>query len=628
MPFRIPKERILWLAALLPLLLCGCTVIGIVAGASADRQARKKAVIPGWRIDSLKAGTPIVITTTDGLQLAGTFDGLDRVSFDTYAAAYAKATAQLSAIRLPALNDTLCLSLGYGNSKCAFRGFGSDAVSVQFAGFPSAREISLSRLTVVADASGEPYDLSQLRELIASQRVPHVSVLKLKQEGTVTQIPVDNVAQVRIDRNTHYWVTGMIVGLAADAVITAAILNGTQKESSPPPPPPPDASYGGEGIGSCPYVYSFDGERYVLDSETFSGAMFQAAQRTDVDNLDYLEAVNGTCRLRLANEQPETDHLDALSLLAVDHPRGTRVVPDFEGNVHTISAPKKPTRAQDYRGANILDLVAATDEKSWVSNPFGRDPNDSTQVRDGIEIEFGRPSGAEDVRLLVNVRNTPWAGVMLARLLELMGRDLPDWYELWNTSAQARELYNRAMIREGMLQVKVWDGREWVVRGFIWGVGPAVAKDMVVPLNLEDISATTLRVRLESTAGFWVVNSAVVDYSAETPTNIVELHATQAIDDRGGDVRTSLREIDHVYFDMPEGRRPALLVFTPPPCEPDKERSYLLKSTGYYTANISIEGEPHTDLIMRFTMVPGAFGRYAIETLNQQATIAFFDNAR
>ncbi|MBM3324139.1 MAG: hypothetical protein FJY66_00565, partial [Calditrichaeota bacterium] len=335
MSFRIAKKRVLLLATLLPLFLSGCTVIGIVAGSSLDREAQKKAVIPGWRIDSLEVGTPIVVTRTDGLEFAGTFDGLDRASSETYAAAYTKAISQFTS-RWPEIDDTLSVSLGYGSSKCAFKGFGLDAVSVQFPGFSSPREIPLSRLSMMADANGDCYDLSKVRQCVASLSIPRVSVLRLKHETEVMQIPVDSVAQVRVDRTTHYWLTGMIVGLAADVVITAAILNANQKESAPPPPPPPSTDYG-EGSFSCPYVYSFDGEQYVLDSETFSGAMFEAAQRTDVDNLDYLKEANGICRLRLANEQPERDHLDALSLLAVDHPRGTRVAPDFEGNVHLIS---------------------------------------------------------------------------------------------------------------------------------------------------------------------------------------------------------------------------------------------------------------------------------------------------
>jgi hypothetical protein len=32
------------------------------------------------------------------------------------------------------------------------------------------------------------------------------------------------------------------------------------------------------------------------------------------------------------------------------------------------------------------------------------------------------------------------------------------------------------MIREGMLDVKVWDGQQWLDGGFIWGVGPLHAQ--------------------------------------------------------------------------------------------------------------------------------------------------------
>jgi len=80
-----------------------------------------------------------------------------------------------------------------------------------------------------------------------------------------------------------------------------------------PPSDPPTVS--------CPLVYSWDGSGWRLDSGTFGGAITRGLQRTDVDGLDHLTPADGLLKLRVTNELDETDHLDALELLVVDHPR-------------------------------------------------------------------------------------------------------------------------------------------------------------------------------------------------------------------------------------------------------------------------------------------------------------------
>jgi len=69
-----------------------------------------------------------------------------------------------------------------------------------------------------------------------------------------------------------------------------------------------------------------------------------AHARTDVDNLDFVQPEHGVMRLKLANEQRETDYVDALSVLAVDHDSGLTVAPDAAGRLHTIGAPGLQSR--------------------------------------------------------------------------------------------------------------------------------------------------------------------------------------------------------------------------------------------------------------------------------------------
>lgn len=129
-----------------------------------------------------------------------------------------------------------------------------------------------------------------------------------------------------------------------------------------------------------------------LLSEAFGAALFEKAQRADLDNLDHVRAIDGVYRLKIANEMPETQYVDTMTLVVADHPAGTRVLPDFEGRAHLIEAPTSPLRAVDLQGRSVIDQVRATDEDVWISNPFRRDPENAAAVRDGVVADRCSPS--------------------------------------------------------------------------------------------------------------------------------------------------------------------------------------------------------------------------------------------
>jgi hypothetical protein len=73
-------------------------------------------------------------------------------------------------------------------------------------------------------------------------------------------------------------------------------------------------------IWSCPFVYSHDGSIYVLDGEPYGGSICEGLARTDLCELEHLLAVNGKYRLIVSNELDETQYIDELALLVIDHP--------------------------------------------------------------------------------------------------------------------------------------------------------------------------------------------------------------------------------------------------------------------------------------------------------------------
>ncbi|NUM77932.1 hypothetical protein HUU40_26520 [candidate division KSB1 bacterium] len=267
-------------------------------------------------------------------------------------------------------------------------------------------------------------------------------------------------------------------------------------------------------------------------------------------------------------------------------------------------------------------MITDKDDRVWVSNPFGRNPEDKPEVRDGLLLEFPRPAGTNAAKLCCNLQNTLWASYLQGQLLALHGRELPDWYALMNSSPAARAALFQAMVREGMLLVHVWNGQVWQEAGFFWEVGPSLAKDQVLWLDLSNIPGENLRVKLESTAGFWMINSVVIDYSPEAELIVTELLPEQARDHLGQDQREILTDNDGRYYVMPAVQDWAELVFVAPPLRKGQQRSVVLKSSGYYEIHVSAEGEPQRELVSRLMAEPGAYGQYTLRMLNQHVRTA------
>jgi hypothetical protein len=608
------------IAALLMILQAnGCSVIGLVGGGISDLSTEKTRPVAGWDLKTVKAGTRLILLLKDGSEITGRFIALHRRAPMEYASEYVQFRGQQpEGIYLPALGDTVTIVTVSGRMiDTEFAGFDHNTVLVRALDKTEPTRTNLDLIDSIMDKEGRSLGQEKVKSLVASGDAPFLSALSLSGSEETVQVPLNHIQQIHIQRARNAWIKGLLIGAVIDVIIIAIATSGDDE----PSPPPSSSGSDGSIMCGCPFVYSFDGDKYKIDSETFGGSIFQAAQRTDLDRLDHLKSVDDICRLKLINELQEIDYVDELKLLSVDHPGGSEIIPSLDGSLHSVSNPIKPTQAVDDRGNNVLPLIEEKDGRSWISDPFGRDPDIDAHIRDGIEIQLPKPRDAVSVKLVLNTQNTFWGAYLQSHFLELHGRDLDTWYDVWNSSPEARQKLQEVMVREGMLLIKLWNGQGWQDAGFIWEVGASISRDQVVRLDVSGTPGDALRIRLESTPGIWTVNSVQVDYSTDVSYQVTEISLDKAVDHQGTDVYELLSDTDGQYYSMDTGDW-AELVFSAPPERDGLQRTYVAKSSGYYTIKVPAEGEPQTELLARIMEEPGAFGRYTIQLLNEMTSFA------
>jgi len=422
-------------------------------------------------------------------------------------------------------------------------------------------------------------------------------------------VPLSEVRRIEVRRVSAGRTAAMlgasaVVGLAIGAVIVAnnfddePILGGDDHPSA-----------------SCPFVYSWDGTRWRLDSGTFGGAISRGLERTDLDNLEHAAVQHGHLRLRVANELPETDHLNMVEVVVVDAAPGTVAAPDPGGRVHAFRGLAAPASATDYRGADALARVRILDAWSWVSSPADRDSARVRDVRDGVELAFARPAGASEAHLVLDGNNTLWATYLLKEWVSAHAGATQAWYDSLDSDREFAQQAFAPLAREGFLTARVLHGSSWTVAGQYWEAGPEVSKRQVLHLDLNGVVGDTVRVRLESAPSFWLIDRVAMAFGADAEVSVRTASLASARLAGGGDIRSALLAADTSYLTLETGES-AELSFAMPAAVPGAERSYLLRSRGWYRIRTSERGEPAVAFLDRLAEQPLGMSKSAVGKLN------------
>ena len=362
-------------------------------------------------------------------------------------------------------------------------------------------------------------------------------------------------------------------------------------------------SGGGGGLGSCPLVYSHDTSSDYLESETFAGAVFKGAERTAFDVLHHVQPEHGKVMLTITDKGQETEYTNEMKILSVDAPNGVTVIPDFKGGMHTISQKVEPVRCIDFTGNNRLDEVLNQDERYWQSDLNSKDFTQSSGLRDGLVLEFRKPASAKAAKIVVTGTNTKLAVFAFEHIFKMKGENRLQWYQRLENDPVERMKFVRFMLREGMLRVSVWHGDKWVEQAAIVDVGPLITKPQVALLNLDGLDGDAVKIKLECTTDLWKIDQVYLDYSSDADVTVHEFSPTSAITDDGRDVSELLAQDDDQYYAMMLGQS-AKVLFDIPPAPPGINRTYILKTKGYYHQWFDSHGEDHVAEVDRILAEP------------------------
>jgi hypothetical protein len=336
-------------------------------------------------------------------------------------------------------------------------------------------------------------------------------------------------------------------------------------------------------FGSCPTVYTSDGEQERLEAECFSYSIGSKYELPDLDRLEQRRPSAGPFTLHLKNEALETHYIDAFTLGYVDHPFGTEVFPTDDGTVLAASNLQSPVSARNSEGKDLTSLFRYRDNIAYAIDSATVRRMFSRSERDWIELAVPVPRDAEELTLALRGRNTLENTVLLYDvMMRDQGMGAVEWSESLSSSLwYAWQLYRWYTSMSG-LNITVEHDGEFVDAGRVTDTGPIAWKTIATRIPLGE-HGDTVRIRLNSLPDSWSIDWIGLDAGDHDQP---ELHyvacssAEGATAQRGPTAIAAIAEDDGSYLVTYPGEWLDLSFNLPPTT--GRQRTMFLYSKGYY----------------------------------------------
>lgn len=334
-------------------------------------------------------------------------------------------------------------------------------------------------------------------------------------------------------------------------------------------------------FGSCPTVYSFNGDDAALEAELFSYSITPSFQTRDIDRLDIQSIDHGIFELEIRNEMLETHYIDQLEVLEVVHGEDQRVYPDHKGRPLVVGELISPAVAVDQTGRDILEQVRAVDELAWRASNDRLASVTADDYLDELDFEFVVPPGTDDVALVLRARNSLLNTVLLYDvMLKEQSFGALDWM-----SHDLGHLGNKMQLglwyRKHMgMTISVWDKTRYRKVARLGDQGPIAWNEHAVMLPTN--GAETLKVRISFVADNWRFDRVAAATSAtRASARSVPITTATSADGQRNDIPAYLRKADKEYLiAKPQDR--VNVYFDVGEIPNDRARTFFLASEGYY----------------------------------------------
>jgi hypothetical protein len=353
---------------------------------------------------------------------------------------------------------------------------------------------------------------------------------------------------------------------------------------------------------NCPHVYLQNGEAFEYTNTLFTGAVSEKLERFDYKELQDFNPDKSSLFMQIKNEDNEKQFTNLLGLKVAYHDPSFQVMTDKNGKLYSISSPTKPIHTVDQENIDQSASIAADDESYFSFDSRTKNGLVST------DLKFSKPSDASNAKLILNLKNSEWAGYIHQKFLENLGTYQKDWVQ--SNSSKTQEQQQQSLKKGGVpLVIYVKKRNQWIEVETIQPIGNAGDQSIVIPIDEKLLTEASIEIRLQSGFKFWDLDYVAMDFSKQKEFDIQTISPSFV---SGNETNiTALSTNDKSYLVTESGSEPISVRFDG--LNANKNRTLFLESKGYYVRNKMETNEPNWKELAKISRKNG-LGRFSQET--------------
>ena len=330
------------------------------------------------------------------------------------------------------------------------------------------------------------------------------------------------------------------------------------------------------GGGSCPYIYSWNGNIYNLEGEAFGSAFGKAFETETSIVLRNLIPSDNKLKVKLSNERPETHFFNNVQFLAVETDKNETIYSDNHNSLCSVKKHNKIFKAVDRNKAEVTDLFIDDDNNYWKSDLSSAVP--SLNFEDQVVVELKNIDQVDSLSLIVSAINSEISSVVFSYLQKLLGDEFANFTRAAETDPEIIDVLKKTLTRSA-LKIDIWDGTIWKYFDLVYPEANHVKFKKLVRLPVIKNANDVMKIRLRCLSDVWEIDAIRFD---DSPINKLIMHQPKLLYYRS-DAQNDLKYItkkDDLYTKLLPGQSIELeyeVVQTPR----HKKITYAITSGGY-----------------------------------------------
>jgi hypothetical protein len=384
-----------------------------------------------------------------------------------------------------------------------------------------------------------------------------------------------------------------IFGIVVFLALTILIISAGSTSSTPAPST-------SSGDCNCPKIHIEKEGQFEYVNGVFSGAVYSNLERSDILPLENLQA-DSNIRIRITNTPGEKQFINTVSLVAVKHGSGEKVLADRKGKFFVLDSFEGVLSAKDQRGNEISNKLNKADDDA-----FNFDQDLEQEGSSSAILEFNYPANSNRASLMIRARNTNWAHTLTQTYVSLFGDKFSEWRN--NVERNKPEVMERRQLEQNLpISVYVQNGDKWDFVDYFPMTGSTAYRDLVMSIPVPENSRNgKLKIKLETVFNFWHLDQAVLDAGSASPSDVITYDVSPG-NNKGLEQKLENSDANYLVIDNAD---PIDLSFHIPGYTGNSNTSYFLKASGYYHYEDHYAGAPDMARLNDFKS-PGGFSRFS-----------------